>query len=198
MEKSVIERIEEPNVQNHYNMTSSNHLYPAPKHGGRVPNILDKAGNSYASSAYRSTSEGPSLFGETIRRDMVGHIHQSTPLNELFFSQGNIETIQKGIQEQVYRMSGNKYQIGPQDEQQVKIIMRSYYLMYSENNAAQMKEELADLNSRVIGYAAAKVYSEVDFHQFYLKDLEDFAAPIANPMNVGVYGTRTGELKSFF
>ena len=95
-------------------------------------------------------------------------------------------------------MSGNKYQIGPQDEQQVKIIMRSYYLMYSENNAAQMKEELADLNSRVIGYAAAKVYSEVDFHQFYLKDLEDFAAPIANPMNVGVYGTRTGELKSFF
>ena len=58
--------------------------------------------------------------------------------------------------------------------------------------------ELADLNSRVIGYAAAKVYSEVDFPQFYLKDLEDFAPPIANPMNVGVYGTRTGELKSFF
>ena len=185
-------------VQSHYNMTSSNHLYPAPQHGGRVPNILDRAGNTYASSAYRTTSETPSLFGETIRRDMVGHIHQSTPLNELFFSQGNIETIQKGIQDQVYQMSGNKYHIGPQDEQQVKIIMRSYYLMYSENNTAQIKEELSDLNGRVIGYAAAKVYSEVDFHQFYLKDLEDFAPPIANPMNVGVYGTRTGELKSFF
>jgi len=198
MEKSVIERIEEPNVQSHYNMTSSNHLYPAPEHGGRVPNILDKAGNSYASSAYRTTSEGRSIFGETTRTDLVGHIHKSTPLNEMFFSKGNIETIQKGIQEQVYRMSGNKYQIGPQDEQQIKIVMRSYYLMYSENNAAQIKEELDSLNSRVIGYAAAKVYSEVDFHQFYLKDLQDFAPPIANPMNVGVYGTRTGELKSFF
>jgi len=190
--------IEPESVKNHYNMTSSSHLYGAPKHGGRVPNILDKAGNGYASSAYRNTSDAPSLFGETIRRDMVGHIHQSTPLNEIFFSQGNIETIQKGIQEQVNRMSGNKYQIGPQDEQQVKIIMRSYYLMYSENNTAQIKEELDDLNGRVIGYASAKVYSEVDFHQFYLKDLEEFAAPIANPMNVGVYGTRTGELKSFF
>lgn len=198
MEKSVLERIEEPNVQSHYNMTSSNHLYPAPNHGGRVPNILDKEGNSYASSAYRTTTDGPSLFGETIRRDMVGHIHQSTALNELFFSQGNIETIQKGIQDQVYRMSGNKYQVGPQDEQQIKIIMRSYYLMYSENNAAQIKEELDSLNSRVIGYAAARVYSEVDFHQFYLKDLQEFAAPIENPMNSQVYGTRTGELKSFF
>jgi hypothetical protein len=95
-------------------------------------------------------------------------------------------------------MSGNKYQVGPQDVQQVKIIMRSYYLMYSQNNSAMVAEELADLNSRVIGYASAKVYSEVDFHQFYITDLEDFAPPIANPMNSSVYGTRTGELKSFF
>jgi hypothetical protein len=70
--------------------------------------------------------------------------------------------------------------------------------MYSQNNASRVAEELSDLNRRVIGYASAKVYSEVDFHQFYLKDLQEFAAPIANPMNAGVYGTRTGELKSFF
>jgi hypothetical protein len=189
--------VDPKSVQSHYNMTSSNHLYPAPQHGGRVPNILD-ANNTYASQPYKSTPQGPHLFGDTNRRDLVGHIHASTPLNELFFSDENIETIQKGIQEQVYAMSGNKYRIGPQDVQQVKIIMRSYYLMYSQNNVSRISEELADLNSRVIGCAATKVYSEVDFHQFYLKDLQEFAAPIANPMNVGVYGTRTGELKSFF
>jgi hypothetical protein len=33
---------------------------------------------------------------------------------------------------------------------------------------------------------------------FYRKDIEDFAPAIANPSNVSVYGTRTGELKSFF
>jgi hypothetical protein len=33
---------------------------------------------------------------------------------------------------------------------------------------------------------------------FYRKDLEEFAPAIANPVNVGVRGTRTGELKSFF
>jgi hypothetical protein len=54
------------------------------------------------------------------------------------------------------------------------------------------------LNSRVVGYAAAKIYSELDFYFFYLKDIQDFATPIANPTNVNVFGTKTNELKSFF
>jgi len=58
--------------------------------------------------------------------------------------------------------------------------------------------DLADLNARVVGYASAKIYSELDFYLFYLNDIEQFAPPIANPINVKVYGSRTGELKSFF
>jgi hypothetical protein len=76
--------------------------------------------------------------------------------------------------------------------------MRSYYLMFGRNDPNQVSKELEELNSRVVGYCAGKVYSEVDFHMFYRKDLEDFAPPIANPMNTQVYGTRYGELKSFF
>jgi hypothetical protein len=190
--------VDPQSVKSRYNMTSSNHLFGAPQHNGPVSNIRDTAGNAYATVAYKSTPQGQSLFGETVRRDLVGHIHKSTPLNEVFFSEANIDKIQKDIQEQVYRMSGNKYRVDKQDEQQLKLIMRSYYLMYSKNNDNAVAEELADLNSRVTGYSAGKVYSEVDFHEFYIADLEDFAPPIANPMNVGVRGTRTGELKSFF
>ena len=196
MDKSLF--VDPLSVQSHYNMTSSNHLFSAPSHGGRVPNIRDKAGNAYAATAYKSTPQTGGIFGDSIRVDLIGHIHKSTPLNEIFFSEANIAKLQEDIREQVYRMSGNKYKIDNQDEQQLKIIMRSYYLMYSKNNGASITEELADLNSRVVGYSAGKIYSEVDFHQFYIQDLEEFAPPIANPMNVGVYGTRTGELKSFF
>jgi hypothetical protein len=189
----------DPNsVQNKYNMTSSNHLYPGTKMTGPVTNILDKEGNSYASRAYKLTPTTPHLFGETNRQDLVGHLHKATPLNEVFFSQENIDNIQKQIIEQVRMMSGGKYTIGYQDEQQIKFIMRSYYLMYGQNNPANVAGELEDLNRRVVGYASGKIYSEVDFHQFYLQDLQQFPDPIANPTNVGVYGTRTGELKSFF
>jgi hypothetical protein len=191
MDKSAF--VDPESVQSHYNMTSSNHLFQGHQHSGRVPNIRDVRDNTFA-----STPNTESLFGDSMRRDLIGHLHKSTPLNEVFFSESNLAKLQADIQEQVYRMSGNKYRIGNQDEQQLKIIMRSYYLMYAKNNDNAVADELADLNSRVVGYSAAKVYSEVDFHQFYISDLEEFAPPIANPMNVGVYGTRTGELKSFF
>ena len=190
--------VDPKSVQSRYNMTSSNHLFAGSKMSGPVSNIRDKAANAYAATAYKSTPVGMQLFDQqTIRTDLIGHIHYSTPLNEIFFSQANIDKLQSDIQEQVHRMSGGKYSIDKQDEQQLQIIMRSYYLMYGKN-AGAIAEELADLNARVVGYSAAKIYSEVDFHQFYVQDLEVFAPPIANPMNVEVYGTRTGELKSFF
>lgn len=196
MEKSVIEKIQDPIVVNRYNMTSTSKQYPAPQHGGRVPNIRDQS--SFSAMPYKMYKDGTPIFGEMNRQDLVGHLHTSTPLNEVFFSQTNIDKLQTSIQEQVYLMSGNKYRIDRQNEDELKVIMRSYYLMYGQNNVSQVAEELEDLNRRVIGYAAGKIYSEVDFHMFYLKDLEDFAPPIANPMNPNVYGTRTGELKSFF
>jgi hypothetical protein len=196
MDKSAF--VDPSSVENRYNMTSSNHLFPAPKHGGAVPNIRDKVGNEYASTAYKITPQSDGIFGDSIRRDLVGHLHKTTILNEIFFSADNIAKLQQDIQDQVFLMSGNKYRVDKQDEQQLKIIMRSYYLMYAENNDFKVSEELESLNKRVIGYAAAKVYSEVEFYQFYVQDIEEFAPPIANPMNVGVRGTRTGELKSFF
>ena len=94
-------------------------------------------------------------------------------------------------------MSGSKHRIDPQSEDDLKLIMRSYYLMYSRNTS-NVAEELEDLNRRVTGYASAKIFSELDFYLFYRQDIQDFAAPIANPTNVNVYGTRYGELKSFF
>jgi hypothetical protein len=181
-------------VESHYNMTSSNHLYPPPAHNGAVSNIMDKV----PSTPYKMNPEGGSIFNISMRTDLVGHIHKSTPLNEIFFSDANVDKLQGDIQDQVSLMSGGKYRVDRQSDKELKIIMRSYYLMYGKNNPAQISEELADLNSRVVGYAAGKVYSEVDFHMFYLKDIQDFAPPIANPMNPNVYGTRTGELKSFF
>jgi hypothetical protein len=70
--------------------------------------------------------------------------------------------------------------------------------MFGRNNPQTISEDLADLNARVVGYSSAKIFSELDFYLFYRKDIENFAPPIANPMNTQVFGTRYGELKSFF
>jgi hypothetical protein len=109
-----------------------------------------------------------------------------------------MDLLQRKIHDQVSAMSGGKYSISRQSDDELRVIMRSYYLMFSRNDPSNVAGELEELNSRVVGYASGKIFSEVDFHMFYRKDLEEFAPAIANPVNVGVRGTRTGELKSFF
>jgi hypothetical protein len=193
-EKSVLEKIQDPQVENRYNMTSTNKQYPAPQHGGRVPTMNDP---SMSAAPYKLYEGKERIFGDD-RTDLVGHLHKPTPLNTVFFSEANVDRIQQGIQNQVRLMSGGKYVVDRQSDDDVKIVMRSYYLMFGLNDPNFVSRELEDLNGRVIGYCAAKVFSEVDFHMFYRKDLEDFAPPIAGPINTQVYGTRTGELKSFF
>jgi hypothetical protein len=147
-------------------------------------------------SMYRE--DGQPVFSDDAREDLIGRQHSKTPLNTVFFSQGNIAHIHGEIQRQVNLMSGGKYNVGKQGDDEVRIIMRSYYLMFARNDPFKVAQELDELNKRVIGYASAKVYSEFDFHQFYLKDLEEFAPAIANPVNVKHYGSEPGELKSFF
>jgi len=197
-EKSVLEKIEDPQVENRYNMTSTSKQYPAPRHSGYVPNMNDPSLAAFAARPYSLYEQGGSLLGNDTRFDMVGHLHKETPLNKIFFSQDNINFLQTEIQKQVHIMSGGKYNIDRQSDDDLKIIMRSYYLMFGKNDPNFVQRELQELNGRVVGYCSAKIYSEADFYMFYRKDIADFAPAIANPMNPHVYGTRTGELKSFF
>lgn len=198
MNPSVLEQIPLQKVENRYNLTSTSAQYPAPAHGGRVPNINDASTFQFAARPYKLYADGTSVLGDDPRRDLVGTMHNETPLNSVFFSHANIDRLQQGIHDQVYSMSGNQYDIGRQSDDDLRIIMRSYYLMFGRNDPSNVSGELAELNHRVIGYCAGKIYSEVDFHMFYRKDLEDFAPAIANPVNVNSYGTQRGELKSFF
>jgi hypothetical protein len=187
----------DPNsVQNNYNMTSTSKQYPSPEHSGRVPNFSDPELQATVRMDTLYDTRAP-IFPKDDRRDLVGRYHTETPLNTIFFSESNIAAIQSAIQEQVFLMSGSKHRIGNQSEDDLKLIMRSYYLTYSRNSP-DVSGELQDLNRRVIGYASAKIFSELDFYMFYRQDIQDFAPPIANPIDVHVKGTRYGELKSFF
>uniref|UniRef100_A0A6C0F2I6 Minor capsid protein P8 central region domain-containing protein n=1 Tax=viral metagenome TaxID=1070528 RepID=A0A6C0F2I6_9ZZZZ len=185
-------------VENKYNLTSTSQQFPNSKNTGRVPNMSDPALQELAARQYSLYEEKPALAGSDMRQELIGNVHTATPLNTVFFSHANLDKLQQSIQDQVFAMSGNKHRIDRQNDDDVKLIMRSYYMMFGRNNPNTVASDLADLNARVVGYASAKIFSELDFYMFYRKDIEEFAPPIANPMNVHVFGTRYGELKSFF
>jgi hypothetical protein len=165
----------------------------APKHTGRLP-LSDQETKLSVPTAELFAPE-PYIVPERVA-ERIFYRHVNNDLNSVFFSQENIDRLQTEIQNAVYQMVGGR--IDKQSEVDLKLIMRSYYLQYAENNPLKTMEELNELNQRVVSFAANRISVEVEAYRYYRKDILDFPAPIANPMDVKIYGTRTGELKSFF
>jgi hypothetical protein len=76
--------------------------------------------------------------------------------------------------------------------------MRSYYLQYARNDPANVASELEQLNTRVVEFASDRILLNIAAYKQYRADQENFPVPLRAPINVNTYGTRTGELKSFF
>jgi hypothetical protein len=168
----------------------------APKHTGRLPlseseeKLPIPRGTLYAMNEPIST---PSLVAEHIQ-----YRHNNTPLNTVFFSQSNMANLQQKIHGAVLAMSKGEHNISPQSEADLMLIMRSYYLQYGENDPSNVATELDQLNQRVVSFAANRIMVEIVAYKRFRKDIMDFPEPIARPMDMHIYGTRTGELKSFF
>jgi hypothetical protein len=179
-----------PNLATFYTATA---IPDAPKHTGRLP----LSGKEETLGVPASVLYAPEPYLTPVNiSEQIQYRHSDTPLNKLFFSQGNIDTLQGQIQSTVQQMIGAT--IDRQSDSDLLLVMRSYYLQYAQNEPDRLAQELSDLNNRVVNFCANRISVEVEAYRYYRKDIMDFPEPIANPMNVKQYGTRTGELKSFF
>ena len=104
-----------------------------------------------------------------------------SPLSVLFFSKENIQLLHNGIRAGVYARSNGLFNIGPQSEDDLKIIMRSVFLTYSANMPTQIREQIAALNKLVLDYAVDQVYGEAKGYMRYLYDASTLVVPIDRP-----------------
>jgi len=168
----------------------------APAHTGRLP--LNNGEEKSTLPRYTLSADEPYVIPERIA-ERINYRLESTPVNLLFFSESNLANLQALIKQAVFEMSKNKrYVIDNQNEEDLKTVMRSYYLQYGMNDPKRVTEELKELNDRVVNWCANNIMTEINAYIYYRKDIMDFPAPIANPVDTHIYGTRTGELKSFF
>jgi hypothetical protein len=186
----------DPNANSLSDFYTQTAIPNAPKHTGRLPLSGDEEKSTLP--PFRLTANEPYVVPSRVAEQMQ-YRQESTPLNTVYFSEANVANLQKEIAGAVYMMSGTKrYMIGPQNDADLKTVMRSYYLQYSQNDPSRVSEELTLLNNRVIGWCANNILVEIEAYKYYRKDIEDFPAPIERPVMTNIYGTRTGELKSFF
>ena len=158
----------------------------APKHTGRLP-LSDQETRLSIPPAVLFAPE-PGMASSEVK-ERIHYRHSETEVNKAFFSQENVDRLQDRIRATVRGMVNAD--IDRQSDVDLMLVMRSYYLQYAG-------ESLDQLNDRVVAFCANRVAVEVEAYRYYRKDILDFPAPIARPIDTQVYGTRTGELKSFF
>ena len=158
----------------------------APKHTGRLPLSDQETRLSVPPAVLFAPEPG---MESSVLKERIHFRHSPTAESKAFFSAENVDMLQDRIRTTVRGMVNAD--IDRQSDVDLKLVMRSYYLQYAG-------ESLDQLNERVVAFCANRIAVEVEAYRFYRKDILDFPAPIARPLDTHVYGTRTGELKSFF
>lgn len=125
---------------------------------------------------------------ENFARTAINATYRNNKLSNLFFSQLNIDALQLGLKNMVYKKSGNV--INNQDETQLKIIMRSIFLQYSRNLEDNIVEQVRELNQKVLDYSVPKIIIELENYKFYLNDIAKLPVPLERSKNMSSSGTK--------
>ena len=158
---------------------------------GRV-NILDNAANS----VFNLYDKIPVEQNITSYRNALTGNLEDNMLSKVFFSKGNIIILQNKIMQGVFNSSKGRFKIGYQDEDTLKIIMRSTYLQNAANNPQNITEQVEALNQIVTDYCVPQICSEAQAYINYKNDVSNLAVPIQRP--VSTYNNNSLEFKKFF
>ena len=119
-------------------------------------------------------------------------------LSEVFFSSQNIQILQNGIRAGVYKASKGRFKIGSQNEDSLKIIMRSIYLQSALNQPSNISQQVLALNQLVLDYAVPQISSEAMAYIKYKNDVSTLAVPMSTPVYTSQKGQYPLELKPWF
>lgn len=114
---------------------------------------------------------------------LAGNDWEENTLARVFFSAGNIQILQNGLRAGVYKLSGNKIVIPPQNIDQLKIVMRSTYLQYAEHLQDGITEQVERLNKIVWDYVVPTVYNEAIGYVKYMQDQSSLVMPLELPLH---------------
>jgi hypothetical protein len=104
-------------------------------------------------------------------------------VKEAFFSRENIEIVQNMIIKNVAKKSG-KYIIARQKDVDVMILMNNVYHDYAKHLPYNLKEQVQELDDRVVNFITPWLINEIESYQNYLIDSNAPLRPPELPLNV--------------
>lgn len=104
-------------------------------------------------------------------------------LSQIFYSDENLELINKQIVLTVYKKTQGKIRIPFQSKDDLKVVMRWVYINYARNLPFKIKEQIKDLNNHVVCQITPNLISASNQYLDYLRDIEKPFEPLPPPIN---------------
>jgi len=111
-----------------------------------------------------------------------------TPLNTLFFSEFNVNLLQRGIRQAFKNKTG--ISIDYQNTDDLYGIMRVVFINNSGDHHSQINDQVRYMNSRVIETAFSQIQTGVSQYISYIKDIDTISTPLDLPKNTSTYGNK--------
>ena len=114
-----------------------------------------------------------------------------TPLNTLFFSELNMNLLQRGIRQSFRDKTG--VAIDYQNPSDLYSIMRVVFINNSGDPNANVQEQVKYMNGIVIKTATGQIQTGVSQYMGYIHDVETLSVPIDRPKSTTNYGNKFGK-----
>ena len=129
--------------------------------------------------------------------NMISRNTNCTGVSAIFFSDINVNLLQQGIRNKILNLSDGKYNIGKQSDTDLKIIMRSIYFQYGKNTSNNIKEQVLELNTRVIDWCVPEIISNIKQSDKYLMDISTMPVPLDRSILTTQKGLKNLEMMKY-
>lgn len=140
----------------------------------------------------------PIPTSSTSYEDALNGSEEKSEKSRMFFSNKNIELIQHEIQSRVYVKSKRRFRIGTQNEDNLKIIMRSIYLDNAHRLFGDVPHQVNELNEMVLDMVVPLIMEEAEAYIRYRHDASTLVVPLERPMLMTEKGKAPLEWKGWF
>jgi hypothetical protein len=125
---------------------------------------------------------------------IISNIVVPNALSRTYFSNDNVERLQKQIVNEVYKQS--KKEIGKQSYQELQVIMKSIYLQYGRNLPTDIEGQVITLNKYVIDECVRIIVPNVLQYNKYIEDITSPIPVMPRSQNVSNKGYKFGDFSS--
>ena len=121
---------------------------------------------------------------------------QDTDTSKLFFSDSNVEKLQRLMKRNVQKQTGKT--IGPQSPEHLVTIMHHVLKEHSVNSNSRASSNVDYLNKKVLEITVPMIVEGISQHEAYIRDASQMHVPMERSVNTSIKGENSLTMKPFF